>query len=80
MPSQGDYDQTTWAHLRKTLRIHDNEDIKSKLLKYSEMFELFDINFPDWTVQVKGENWRMRYVIAPLVLHCTMLLIIEIIL
>lgn len=59
-----EWDEATLAKIRNVLRLSDVEDIKSKLLKYAEMYELFDASFPTWEVRNKVD-WAVACALAP---------------
>jgi len=59
-----EWSEETKATLRRVLHIADAEDTASKMSVYSEMYELFDANFPTWAVRTKVD-WCVACALAP---------------
>jgi hypothetical protein len=59
-----EWSAATKNKLRRVLHIADEDENRNIMLKYSEMYELFDANFPTWAVRTKVD-WCVACALAP---------------
>lgn len=64
MSKTTEWNEDDLLKVRQVLHIHNSEEIESILIRYTEMIELFTVNFPSWNTSNKVD-WSIAVAMAP---------------